>query len=401
MLLKVAGKSLWSRRVTAGLCILSIAISVAVLLGINSLREEARASFGRTISGADLIVGARSGQLNLLLYSVFRMGDPTNNMAWSSYREIASNPAVKWTIPLSLGDSHRGFRVVGTDDSYFRYYRYGQDFSLVLTQGRAFESQQEAVVGSRVADVLGYKTGRDIVLAHGVGGAGFAKHSDHPFTIVGVLEPTGTPVDEGVYVSLDAIDAIHAGWQSPENNPASRSITAAIVGLESRLQTFRIQRLINDYAAEPLQAILPGVALSQLWRLMGTVEATLMAIAALVLVAALLGMATMLLASMQERRREFAVLRTVGASPGFIFALIQLEVIMLTLTGIGAGVGLLFLATLVARDWLRERAGVFIQGYGLSGDSAVLMGVILCGALLCGLMPAISAYRRSRHVDID
>jgi len=400
MLLKVAGKSLWSRRVTAGLCILSIAISVAVLLGINFLREEARASFGRTISGADLIVGARSGQLNLLLYSVFRMGDPTNNMAWSSYREIAANPEVKWAIPMSLGDSHRGFRVVGTNDNYFRHYRYGQDYSLSFRQGHAFESQQEAVVGSRVADVLSYETGREIILAHGTGGTAFAKHENHPFTIVGVLEPTGTPVDEGVYVGLDAIEAIHAGWRAP-GDAASSSITAAILGLESRLQTFRVQRMINEYAAEPLQAILPGVALSQLWRLMATVETTLMAIAALVLFAALLGMATMLLASMQERRREFSVLRTVGASPGFIFGLIQLEVVLLTLAGIGAGVGILALVAIVARDWLRERAGVFIQGYGLSADSAVLLGVILCGALVCGLLPAISAYRRSRRVATD
>jgi len=395
MLLKLARASLWSRRGTAALCVLSIAISVFVLLGVEFIRQEARESFGRTLSGTDLIVGARGGQLNLLLYSVFRIGEPTNNIRWDSYQAVAGDPAVAWTVPLSLGDSHRGFRVLGTTAAYFEHYRYGSDRALALEAGAAGLGRQGAVVGANVADKLGYHIGREIVLAHGTGGVGFRKHDDHPFTVTGILARTGTPVDDTVHVSLDAIDLIHEGFNatSLEQAAAERTITAFLVGLESRMLAFRLQRQINNYPAEPLQAILPGVALSQLWRVLGSVENVLRVISGLVLLSALLGMSTMLLASLRERRGELAVLRTIGATPLFIFLLLEAEALLLCALGLGSGMALVSAGSLAARDWLRESYGLLIQGYVPGGSALMLSGLVLVLALVCALAPAFGAYR--------
>lgn len=393
MLPRLARESLWSRRGTALLCVLSVAISVFVLLSVEFIRQETRTSFGRTVAGADLIVGARGGQLNLLLYSLFRIGDPTNNIRWASYQEFADDPAVAWTIPLSLGDSHRGFRVLGTTDAYFTHYRYGSDRRLVLQSGAASLGATDAVIGANVADKLQYSPGEKIVLAHGIGSVGFRRHDNHPFTIAGVLERTGTPVDDTVHVSLDAIDSIHAGFNPGQSREAERTITAFIVGLESRMLAFRMQRRINEYAGEALQAILPGVALSQLWRVLGTVENVLRLISALVLVSALLGMSTMLLASLRERRGEIAILRTIGASPVFIFLLVQTEALLLTLLGVGLGMAAVATAVLFARGWLRENYGLFLSHYVPGTADIALVALVVGLATVCAMLPAAGAYR--------
>ncbi|MEX2643360.1 MAG: ABC transporter permease, partial [Acetobacterales bacterium] len=174
--LSLALKSLRNRAVTACLTIAAIAVSVMLLLGVEKVRTEARASFADTISGVDLIVGARSGSVQLLLYSVFRIGNATNNITWESYRDIAARPEVAWTIPLSLGDSHRGFRVLGTDAGYFQHYRYGGDRRLRLAEGKPFDDLFDAVLGAEVAESLGYSLGDPIVVAHGIGAAGFSRH---------------------------------------------------------------------------------------------------------------------------------------------------------------------------------------------------------------------------------
>ncbi|MGB0631675.1 MAG: ABC transporter permease, partial [Alphaproteobacteria bacterium] len=280
---RLALYSLASRRVTVSLTVFAIAVSVSLLLGVERLRTEARASFSNTVSGTDLIVGARSGSVPLLLYSVFRIGNATNNISWRSYRDIASDPDVAWTIPVSLGDSHRGFRVLGTNGDYFRHFRYARTRSLEFVAGRPFDDVFDAVLGAQVASTLGYKVGDSIVIDHGVGSIGFASHRDKPFRVSGILDRTGTPVDQTVHVSLAGIEAIHIDWRSGRPIPGlridadrvrqmnlqPRAITAFFVGLKSRFATFDMQRRVNTYAEEPLLAILPGVALHELWSLMG------------------------------------------------------------------------------------------------------------------------------------
>lgn len=409
MLIKLARLSLWNRRGTALLTLLSLIISLVLLLGIDHIRKEARNSFTNTVSGTDLIVGARSGQLNLLLYSVFRIGNATANVSWQTYERIARHPQIAWTIPLSLGDSHRGYRVLGTNQSYFEHYRYASSQQLQFAEGGAFQGVYEAVLGAEVARQLGYTLGQEITLAHGIGAVSFSEHKDKPFTVTGILAPTGTPVDQTVHVSLEGIEAIHLDWQQGAPMPGRqisaeqalemdltpKAITAFMVGLNSRMATFVVQRQVNEFRGEPLTAILPGVALAELWQMLSMVENILLLITLLVLVAGLVGMMTTLLASMRERQREVAILRAVGASPWYLFWLIQLEVLLLTLMAMLGAAGLLVAALWGVQDWLAANYGLFISINPFSWYTLYWAGGILLSAAVLACIPAMVAYRRA------
>jgi putative ABC transport system permease protein len=406
---RLAVRSLANRWVTAALTAFTIGFSVLLLLGVEKVRTGARASFADTISGTDLILGARSGNVNLLLYSVFRIGTATNNMRWSTVQEIAARPEVAWLVPISLGDSHLGFRIVGTTAGYFDYYRYRRGQRLAFASGGPFADLFDAVVGADVAAALDYKLGDRIVVAHGLGATSFATHSDRPFVIAGVLAKTGTPVDRSVHVGLEAITAIHVDWQggaripglglTPEQVRAldltPKEVTAALIGLHSRLTAFRLQRAINEYAGEPLTAILPGVALQELWSVVGTAEAALAIVSALTVVTALLGMATMILASLNERRREMAILRSVGARPRTIVALLAAEALVLTALGAVVGIILLYATIFFARPLIDARFGLYLDIAAPTPREVLALAGILVGGLVAGLVPAVRAYRLS------
>ncbi len=366
-------------------------------------------SFANTISGTDLIVGARSGDLQLLLYAVFRIGNATNNMTFASYEDIATDPAVDWIVPVSLGDSHRGFRVMGTSSAYFEHYRYRRDRPLTFADGKPFDDLFDAVLGADVADALGYRLGDQIVVAHGLGEISFAEHDDKPFVVAGILEKTGTPVDRTVHVSLEAIEAIHVDWQSGAQIPGQavsaddvrkmdltpNAVTAAFVGLKSKLSTFKLQRAINEYAEEPLSAILPGAALQELWGLIGTAETALGAVSIMVVVTALLGMVTMVLATLNERRREMAILRSVGARPRTVLGLLVAEAGLLGLLGAILGVVLLYLALVIIRPLVDAEFGLYLEiGWLTPREQLSLLAIVVAG-LVAGLLPALRAYRLS------
>jgi putative ABC transport system permease protein len=408
-ILPLALKSLLNRRATALLTVASIALSVALLLGVERLRTETRASFASTIAGTDLIVGARSGPVQLLLYSVFRIGNATNNISWESYQDLAAHPRVAWTVPLSLGDSHRGFRVLGTTDAYLAHYRFGRDQRLRVATGAWLGDLYDAVLGAEVAARLGYAVGDEIVIAHGAGDVSFARHDDKPFRVAGVLARTATPVDRTVHVSLAAIEAIHAGWQG--GSPLSgrelsaeqtrrmdltpEVVTAALVGLDSRIATFAVQRWVNDYPHEPLLAVLPGVALADLWSLVGVAENALLVVSACVVLVGLIGMLTALLIGLGERRREMAILRSVGARPAQVLGLIIGEAAFLTLLGVACGVGLLYVLLAVARPWLESALGLFIGLGAPTPHEWLLLGTVLAAGISAGALPGWRAYRMS------
>lgn len=406
-MLMLALKSLWARRLTAGLTLAAIAISVLLLVGVEKVRHELKDSFARTISGTDLIVGARSGQINLLLYSVFRLGNPTNNISWEAYQRIKAQKGVAWTIPLSLGDSHQGFRVLGTSEDYFTHYAYGRQQPLALAQGRPFADTFEAVIGADVARQLGYRLGDSLVIAHGAGNTSFSLHDDLPFTLVGILSPTGTPVDRTVHVRLDGLEAIHLGWQSgrrthslgPDEVLAAdltpKAITAFLVGLENKVLAFQLQRAINGYRGEPLSAILPGTALHELWSMMSMAEKAIAFIALFVVVAGLLGMLTTLLAGLAARRRELAILRSLGAGPRHLFALLALEAAILTGLGMLLGLVLLYLGLSLAAPLVQAQYGLLLYPGLPTAAEWRLLGLIWLAGLVIGLLPAAQAYRFS------
>lgn len=404
----LALKSVLNRKVTAILTILTVAVSVILLLGVERVRTEAKSSFANTISGTDLIVGGRSGQVNLLLYSVFRIGNATNNIDWKSYQEFSQHKAVKWAIPISLGDSHKGFRVMGTNHSYFENYRYGSKQPLTFQQGKEFNELFDVVIGADVAKKLDYKIGDQIILAHGISDVAFSRHDNLPFKIVGILAPTGTPVDKTVHVSLEAIEAIHVGWESGANlghTPDAETlktydfqpqqITAMMLGLKSKIQTFALQREINNYRQEPLSAIMPGIALHELWGMMSVAEQALLIVSGFVVVAGLLGMLSSLLTSLQERRREMAILRAMGARPRHVFGLLISEASALTFLGITLGVAVLFALIAVVAPIVQQSYGINISISAITPHEWKLLMLVQVAGIIIGFIPAFRAYRQS------
>ncbi len=413
-LLRIALKSARFRRTSLLLTVFSIAISVMLLLGVDKVRKETKTSFLNTVSQTDLIVGARSGPTNLLLYSVFRIGNATNNVTWDSYQEIAAMDEVTWTIPISLGDSHRGFRVMGTTGDYFEHYRYASGKELTLDVGQPFEQVYDAVLGADVARSLGYELGDEIILSHGLVAVDFADHDDKPFTVVGILDKTGTPVDRTVHVSLAGIEAIHVDWQGGSRSAVTldaeqvlkfdltpTSITAFMVGLDNRAMTFRMQRDINDYEDEPLTAIIPGATLAEFWRTISAVEQVLFVISGFVLLAGLLGMLTTILSTLNERRREIAVLRAIGARAIHVVQLIVLETLLVVVAGCAAGVVMLYGLMAVARPIVARRFGVDLALSWPDATQLLILAGVIVGAVCVGLIPGFAAYRRSIQDGLD
>ncbi len=409
MLAEIAWNSLLNRKKTVFLTFLSLLVSISVLISVEYIRSQAKESFNRTISGVDLIVGAPSGELNLLLYSVFRMGSPTNNIKYESLEVLNNNENVAWTIPISLGDSHRGYRVVGTNQNYFEHFKYGNKRSLSLQQGDSFDGMFETVLGADVAKRLGYQLGDEIIIAHGIGNTSFQMHDRTPFTIVGVLAPTGTPVDKTVHVSLEAIEAIHLspGQLARALSGASpkllqpKQITSVLLGLNNKFATFGLQRQLNNYEGDRLMAVLPGVAMARLWELMANVENMLRIIGILVLIASLFGLATMLLATMNERKAEIAVLRVLGASPFVIMSLVLIEAIAISLVALMFSVALVSLLTVTMEGWLSENYGLFLSSSVIGPELLVITALIVMATLIAALIPAFEAYQRALHSQLS
>jgi putative ABC transport system permease protein len=409
MFIRLASKSLLNRKGSVLLTIMAMSVSIFVLLGVEHIRSQSKQSFNSTVSGVDLIVGARTGSLNLLLYSVFRLGSPTNNIDWETYQHISDNSKIAWSIPIALGDSHKGFRVMGTTTDYFKYFSYGKKRQLSFSQGKPFENVFDVVLGAQVAQKLGYQLGDQIVLAHGLGKTSFSLHSNSPFQVTGILSATGTPIDQTVHVSLQGIEAVHTDLQKDiethgsaltakhlsELNP--KSITAFMLGLTSRMATFGVQRDINNYRKDPLSAILPGVALAELWQMIGLLENTLRLISGLILISALLGLSAMMLASIKEREREIHLLRVIGAPAFFLFLLIQLEALLISFVSMLIGTTSLYLSVFMARDLLSTNFGLHIGLNILSYNNILFLLLVVSATLVVSTIPSFTAYKSANR----
>lgn len=414
MLARVMLNSLWHRRTTLLLVISALALSVSLLLGVERVREETRERFFSTVSGVDLIVGAPSGPLNLLLYSVFRMGEPVANVSWSSVQALADHPQVEWVVPLSLGDSYQGFPVVATSLNYFEHYRYGNRQALTLAEGELFDGVFDVVLGSDVARQRQLSVGDEIIVGHGTGAVSLVEHDQMPFTVTGILASTGTPVDRSLHISLEAMTAIHLDWvagtpipgrstspdQAKEQDLTPRSVTAVMIGLKSRMAVFNVQRWVNNYRGEPLQAILPGVTLQRFWQLLGMVEQALKAISIAVLVVAILVMLAGLLTALNERRREIAILRALGARRWQIAFMLVAESAVLTLAGILVGVLLLQGVAIFIAPILQAQLGVSLTLLTPGQGELTWLAIIFVAGTLAGLWPAWRAYRQTLNESL-
>jgi putative ABC transport system permease protein len=412
-LISLALRSAWNRRGVLSLVVASIALSTLLLVGIERIRHEVRDNFSQAVSGTDLIVGARTGPVQLLLYAVFRIGSATNNIGWASVQMIEQHRAVAWTLPIALGDSHRGFAVVGTRAAYFERFHYGEKQALQLREGRAFvdgiDGVFDVVIGADVARRLGYGLGQRVVLSHGDGAIAANDHADKPFTVVGILAPTGTPVDRSLHVSLEAIEALHIDWQAgvpiaslavpadqlAQHDLTPRSVTAVLVGLKSRAAVFSVQRQIANHRAEPLLAVLPGVALDELWEVIGIGERGLLAVGALVSVVSLAGLVAVILAGLAQRRRELAILRAVGCGPRTLLGLLALEGALVTLAGVLLGLLAGALLLLAGADLVQRHTGLHPGLRMPDADEWRWVCAVLLGGWTASLLPGWRAYRLS------
>lgn len=425
----LAWRSAWNRRFVLSLTVLSVALSCFLLVSLERLRTDVRQQFSRSVSGTDLIVGARTGDLQLLLYAVFRLGHAAQNMSYTSVKALEAHRAVAWVVPISLGDSHRGFPVVATTTGYFDHFRYGDRQALELAQGRRFdgraEGRFEAVLGAEVARRLGHGVGSRLVLSHGDGALEESDHADQPFVVVGVLKATGTPVDRSVHIDLQGMEALHADWvggvrlpgshehahenehehhQSDRHRPTTqtqtltpRSVTAALVGLKSRVAVFSVQRWVSDVREEPLMAVLPGVALDQLWQMVGIGEKALMAMIALVSVVSIAGLVAVIMAGLNERRRELAILRAVGAGPRQLWLLLSVEGALVTLLGAALGLAASLLAVALLRDTAQQALGLSLSTGAPDAAQWQLVAAVIGAGWLASLLPGWRAFRLSLH----
>ncbi|MFK7795610.1 MAG: ABC transporter permease [Gammaproteobacteria bacterium] len=408
VVLRLAIKSLRFRKFSVSLTVFSVAISILLFLAVDTIRVQAKDNFVNTVSGIDLIVGSRSGSVQLLLYSIFHIGNATNNVSWDSYQKITKHSSIDWSIPISLGDSHKGFRVIGTNENFLNHYQYKNNRNLSLISGKKFSNLFDAVIGSNVAKKLNYTLNEEIILAHGMGNVSLTNHTNMPFTISGILESTGSPIDDSIIIDLKALEAIHIGWEhgiaskpglSAEDIDSyslqPKSITAFLIKLKSKHDVFNIQRAINDYRKEPLLAILPGVALLELWKVVGTIEKVLIIISGFVIVTALLSMLAIILTNLSSRRRELAVLRSVGASPLRISLLMIIETELLIIFSMILAIGMLYLSIIVFAPILHQSYGIAITLTPLSSFQWLLLASILIAGLVISLIPAFNAYRNT------
>jgi putative ABC transport system permease protein len=402
----LALRSLRNRLLTTTLTVLSIALSVALLVGVESIRSGVRQGFIDTIRGTDLIVGARGGSLQTLLFTVFGVGAPSVNVSYETYQRWARHPAVKWTIPYALGDSHRSFRVVGTDNGFFRHYRYGRGDSVRVVEGRVLSGEHDAVIGYEVARELAYRVGQEIVLTHGL--AGFTQHEQDPFTVVGVLARTFTPIDRSIYVPLEGVEAMHeepsagvkpSGLQDFKKGNYERheptQVTSFLVGTKNRAETLQLQREMNVDLQEPLTAIVPAVALGELWRNVGYAESGLRVVSLAVLLVGLLGMVVSLYTSLNERRREMAILRAVGAGPRTIVSLLVIESGLLAALGALLGVVLAYGFIALLRAPIEARFGLHLALRAPGKVEWLYVGGVVLAGFIVGLVPAWKAYRNT------
>jgi putative ABC transport system permease protein len=439
-------RSAWHRRQVLWLTVMSVALSAALLLGLERLRADVRQSFAQAVSGTDLIAGPRTGAVELLLYAVFHIGQPQANLPWAAVQALRDQPDVAWVIPLALGDSHRGFPVVATDHGFFQHFRHGEQQALAWQAGQAFQRPNEIVLGAEVARQLTLTLGDRIVLAHGDGALEEHDHSDHPMTVVGILAPTGTPVDRALHIALGDMTALHAhGMPGPVDglgasgmrqqlqalmrapdddhdhhhdhdhdddhapHPAADAtakadtaptVTAALVGLHERTRVFAVQQRFQALGDGRWMAVLPGVALDELWRVIDLAERALQVVSVLVAMASLLGLAATILAGLQARRRELAVLRAVGAAPRHLAALLALEGGLVSGVGVALGTALGWLALHAAGPWLLAHHGLVVRATIEPEQWPWLLGVWAAGWCV-SLWPAWQAYRWSVHDGLN
>lgn len=435
---RLALKSLWHRRVATLLTVLAISLSVALFIGVEKTREATRDAFSGAISRVDLIVGPRTGSLSLLLYSVFHVGAPSHNVSMKAVDYARSLEAVEWVVPFSLGDGYQGFPVVGTTSDFFTKYKVRSGESVRFSSGESFDAPDEVVLGSEVVASGRLKLGDLIVLSHGHSehGDGFERHEDHPFKVVGIIGFTGTPIDRSVYVSLEGMGAIHqepsaadsssskthkheasddhdhdhdhghnhdhdheahSSFVSKDGKILVTQVSGFFVGAKNRMASLELQRQLNTWTGEALSAILPGVAMSELWKNLAIFESAMAIISACVVLTGVIGLFVSLLILSGQRRREMVVLRAVGAGPKTIFTLLAGEAVFIVLFAIVLGMGFMHLGLFMLNPWIEKKFAIHLELSTINFYDLIFAGILLLVGAIVGILASVRAYRSAMH----
>lgn len=456
-------QSLLNRWLSCLLIILTLAFSISLFFTVSRIQESVRSSFQNTISGVDSVVAARGGDLQILLNSVFLIGEPNSTIRWSTFKDITDNNKMNWAAPISLGDSHKGYRVIGTTNNYFKEIKYSSGKNIEFLSGNSFNDVFDVVLGNAVANKLKYNLDAEIIITHGLSDVGevhtfssekenhsdhadhddhadeehdnhddhvdhddHAKHEEHDnhedhadegheghnhenlgFKVTGILKPTGTPIDNAVYVSLAGIEAMHTGWignqkvidvsieQIMQSELKPKTISAIFVSLKNRTQVFQFQRDVLNYKEEAISSVMPGITLSRLWALTGNVDKAFKIITFFIIIIALLGMIAMTIAGLNGRRREMAILRSVGASPTNIVSLLLVESIIISLISCAIGYILMIIIFSIGKDYLQNNYGIFINSFSIKNYDLQMIISIICAALIATIVPAIQIYKNT------
>ncbi|HZE96314.1 MAG TPA: ABC transporter permease [Planctomycetota bacterium] len=385
---KIVLKNIRQRRLSSTLTAASIAIGVAIVIAVLALRAQTQEGFRQSAFGYELVVGPkRLGALQLVLNTVYHMETSPGNIPWSRYRELEAHKAVAAAVPISVGDSFRGARIVGTTPQFFTAFNYAVDGACFrfdpdrLEQamaGKEAEGAFEAVAGAR----SGLRIGDTFRPSHGVDATGDA-HAEK-WTVVGVMAPTGTPNDRAIFINLDSFYEIRDHRQSS-------GISAVIVKTKGGSSADRLQYDLNQLP--DVMAASPAAVMAEFFGKFDWIPLLFLAIASLVVVMAGVSIFVAIYNSMSERRRPIAILRALGARRSSVLAIILMESLALCAAGAVGGLLLGHLLTAVAGAALSARSGIPMSAVALAPEEfAVLGGVLLLGAL-AGLLPALQAYR--------
>lgn len=409
-------KSIRSRIIPTSLVTISLMASMVLLLSIERIQQGAEEGFNQSISGVDAIIGPRSSSLELVLYTVFHLGRPTNNITTKTIDDMRLRSDISWLVPIALGDSHRGFRVVATESNYFEHIQYANNQSLTFSKGGVFSELSEAVVGSDVAEKLNYSIGSKIQITHGSIESTGNKHDDFSFKVVGVLNKTGTPIDQAVFLDLKGYELLHLGWQSgkkvlsledidlsslPDDALTPKTVTAAFVGLKSKLTLFNFSKSIREYPKEAISAIIPGIALSELWSIVGLVDKGFQLLSWIIIAISLIAMVTLIIASLDNRKQEMTIYRANGASPKFLAAMVIYESLVIGLVAIIGAVILVTIVTYFASNQLNLALGISPSFKWISLGEIQVFSIILLAGVLSSLIPAAMVFRKNLHQTLS
>jgi len=370
-----------ARPLASALNLLLLALGVATITVLMLATEQLERRMGSDARGIDLVAGAKGSPMQLVLSAVFHLDAPTGNIPLAAAEALAKNRMVKKAIPLALGDSYKGFRIVGSNHEYPAHY------GARVADGRLWSATMEATLGAEVAARTKLATGAKFAGAHGLGEGG-DEHEKEPYQVVGVLAPTGTVLDRLVLTSVESVWEVHEHG-APANAP--KEITALLIQYASPLAAATLPRMVNTSSA--LQAASPAYESARLFRMIGVGVDVLRAFGIILMLAAGLSVFIALLNALEERRYDLAIMRMLGATPARLMGLMLLEGCVLALAGGFAGIALGHLLTEVLGAMLRQAQQAAVTGWMWSNSEWWLLAATLGVGVLAALIPAWLAYR--------